>query len=75
MTLFFTEKNWGIQACAFKNFDQIEFFFKIMHSSLKLKAFGHALSPLSRIRKKSLIPFQKKREKNSLKKKMKGYQA
>ena len=33
-----------------------------MHSSLKLKAFGYALSPLSRIRKKSLIPFQKKKK-------------
>ena len=44
-----------------------------MHSSLKLGAFGYALSPISKNYHSFL--FKKEREINSFKKKMKGYQA
>jgi len=37
-------------------------FFKVMHSSLKLGAFGHALSPLSGTSKNHSFLFKKKKK-------------
>ena len=50
--------------------------FKVMHSSLKLGAFGYALSPLSRTSKNHSLFFKKKKKRREiLFKKMKGYHA
>ena len=52
-------------------------FSKVMHLSLKLGAFGYALSPLSRTSKNNSPLFKKKKKKKGEKffSKMKGYHA
>ena len=56
-TIFKKKKKWGKR----KLIKLV--FFKVMHSSLKLGAFGYALSPLSRTSKNHSIIFKKKKRK------------